>query len=173
MTGLDAAEAIKGVLLAGINTLNADTQLVASGFAFSAVAMPSTTGVTDTYKFFKAYDPVKVFEGLTVAVIAGSDRVIQRMTTCVTEREFPITIAVYLLGDGIKDPEKIRYAKAGAVRAITSLLSGTRSIATNDGTLYALKMGDRNYGLGLKIQQGDFTVHVATIEMTARYISSE
>lgn len=174
MTGQDVAEAFIALIVDNITTLNADADLVASGFQFSDVAMPETAGVTDQYKLIKPYDPIVVHEGLTVAVSVGSDRVIQRLAPYFAEREYPIAIICYLFGPGIEDPEKVRHAKTGITRCLSTLLMGRHRITTaTGGSLYKIEVGDREYGAGNKKMMVDKTVHYAALALTARSMEQE
>lgn len=172
MTADHAAQAIIDLIVANLLTLNANTDLLASGYAFSTQAMPETTDDTSPYKYLKVGDRRSIAEGLTVCAIPRGDELTERLTQDLAERKARVTIACYFRG--CKDPAVATEARRGAVDALYALLCLNRTITLSPvGIFYGCTVGDRLYGSDMKVDMQGELIPVAILEWSGMFYTVE
>ena len=168
MTTETVAQALMDTLLANIDTVNANTQLAATGYSISEAAAPPTAGDSSPYAWIKLDDRGRIGNGITVCFIPQATTNAPAMAPYIARRDFDISIVAYIQGEA--DPQLRTEVASGVTDALTALYNNAalRSITVSDGKLHQCRIGrDSRQGFAAGETKMGMALHVCILEWGA------
>lgn len=144
----DAVDAIVGILVDNVDTINANTKLVASGYTLKTDAGIASND-TSQYRYIKRGDRAILPKGLTLCVVPVSSTEIGYLAPNVSERLAKVEIIAYITGGDIAsvDWDIVQTARMGIGDALRELFNDAdnRTLTFGEVSFYDCRINNEEY----------------------------